>query len=258
MNLKLLNPLSRLESCLDGYHKLSIPLAFTNGCFDVLHAGHVEFLAWAKEQTGKLVHGRGSAMLLVALNTDESVQRLKGSSRPINIQEDRAAVVAALSSVDLVTFFYEDTPYELLGRVKPALILKSSQYRDQDTPERRYARENGIDLLYGPYRPELSTTNILRHELREKDCIEKGQAQCGLSPAARLNLITDTSNFLYGSTESFEEEQVGADLAYLLNAIASGGGVCEWPEDRPIVKLLRKGKPKDHEIWCYIEIEKEE
>jgi rfaE bifunctional protein nucleotidyltransferase chain/domain len=250
MNRKPVWPKSQLESCLNDYHKAGVPLAFVNGCFDVLHAGHVELLLWAREQANYIGYG---ATLVVALNTDESVRRLKGPSRPINNQMDRAAVIAALSGVDLVTFFDEDTPCGLIKLVKPAVILKSSQYRGQEIPEQLYARENNVRLLYGPYRPELSTTNILRHELREKSCIEKGQAQCGLSPAARLNLIADISQALYRSTESFEEEHVGADMAYLLSAIASGE-ICQWPADRPIVELLRKEKAPSHEIWRFIEV----
>jgi rfaE bifunctional protein nucleotidyltransferase chain/domain len=231
-NQKLLWPQWKLASRLNEFHKAGEQLAFTNGCFDILHAGHVEFLEWAKAQAG-------DKKLLVALNTDESVRRLKGPTRPINAQADRAAVIAALSAVDLVTFFNEDNPYDLLGLVKPVLIVKSSQYAGEDTPERRYARKWDVDLFYGPYLAEHSTTKIL-----EKN-------------SARLNLITEIANFLYESTESFNEEQVGADLAYLLSAIASGGE-CQWPADQPIVELLRKGKPPDHEIWRVIEIEKEE
>jgi rfaE bifunctional protein nucleotidyltransferase chain/domain len=207
--------------------------AFTNGCFDILHVGHLRFLEWASNEAKK-----HNSYLLVALNTDESVRRLKGAARPINHQEDRAELLSALSCVDAVTFFDEDTPAELLDLLKPRLILKSSQYEGQDTPERRYAEKAEVPLLFGPYVEGKSTTNILQHD-------------------TRLKLIADISAFLYESTESFEVEQVGADMAYLLSAIASGV-VCEWPEDRPIVALLRKGKSKDHEIWRYIEIEKEE
>jgi glycerol-3-phosphate cytidylyltransferase len=227
---------------LESWTKSSI-FAFTNGCFDILHVGHLRFLEWAKEEARK-----HNCYLLVALNTDDSVRRLKGPTRPINTQENRAEMLSALSCVDAVTFFDEDTPAEILELIAPRLVLKSSQYEGQDTPERRYAEKSKVPLVFGPYVEGHSTTNILQAGER--------QVHSGLSTTSRLRLITNVSMFLYKSTESFEEEQIGADLAYLLWAIARGK-VCEWPEDRPIVELLRKGRPKDHAVWRYIEIEKD-
>jgi D-glycero-beta-D-manno-heptose 1-phosphate adenylyltransferase len=100
------------------------PVVFTNGVFDVLHRGHATYLAQARALGGSLV---------VALNTDASAKRLgKGPDRPLNNEDDRAAVIAALESVSLVTWFDEDTPLELITALKPDLLVKGGDY-DMDT-----------------------------------------------------------------------------------------------------------------------------
>ena len=105
--------------------RLPRPLVFTNGVFDILHRGHVTYL----DQAAQL-----GATLVVAVNTDESVRRLgKGSDRPLNQVQDRAALLAALGCVDAVTSFHEDTPQELIGELRPDLIVKGGDY-DMDTP----------------------------------------------------------------------------------------------------------------------------
>ena len=99
---------------------LGRPLVFTNGCFDILHRGHVTYLAQAR--------ALGAAMV-VALNTDASVRRQnKGSDRPINTLEQRAAVMAALQAVDLVTWFDADTPHELIMQVRPDVLVKGGDW----------------------------------------------------------------------------------------------------------------------------------
>ena len=92
---------------------------FTNGCFDILHRGHVEYLEQSRAMGNRLI---------VGLNSDESVRRLKGSDRPINNQEDRKAVLLALRSVSAVYIFDEDTPYNLILKLKPDLITKGGDY----------------------------------------------------------------------------------------------------------------------------------
>lgn len=95
---------------------------FTNGCFDILHKGHVELLAYCKS----LGH------VTVGLNSDESVKRLKGLSRPINTESDRKRILEALRYVDEVVTFHEDTPYDLISKLKPDVIVKGGDYRAQD------------------------------------------------------------------------------------------------------------------------------
>ena len=104
--------------------ELPRPVVFTNGVFDVLHCGHATYLAQAREL---------GASLVVALNTDASARRLgKGPERPLNRQEDRAVLIAALESVNLVTWFDEDTPLELITELKPDVLVKGGDY-DMDT-----------------------------------------------------------------------------------------------------------------------------
>ncbi len=94
-------------------------VVFTNGCFDLLHAGHVKYLEKAKHL---------GDILVVALNTDASTQRLKGPTRPINPLKDRAMVMAALASVDYVTWFGEDTPLKLIQKILPRVLVKGGDY----------------------------------------------------------------------------------------------------------------------------------
>lgn len=98
-------------------------IVFTNGCFDILHRGHVSYLDVAKSF---------GDVLILGLNSDDSVRRLKGDSRPINNQEDRGFILAALESVDYVVNFYEDTPYELIKLIKPDVLVKGADYEDKE------------------------------------------------------------------------------------------------------------------------------
>ncbi|MDQ2908275.1 MAG: adenylyltransferase/cytidyltransferase family protein [Candidatus Eremiobacteraeota bacterium] len=127
-------------------------LVFTNGVFDLLHAGHVAYLAWARAQ--------GDA-LLVGLNSDDSVRTLKGSERPLVAFEDRAAVVAALRSVDAVVGFAERTPEVLLDRIRPDVHVKSAQYRVEDLPERIVVLQHGGIITLAPHQSGKSTTDIV-------------------------------------------------------------------------------------------------
>jgi rfaE bifunctional protein nucleotidyltransferase chain/domain len=130
------------------------PVVFTNGVFDVLHRGHVTYLARAREQ---------GASLVVALNTDASARRLgKGPDRPLNSEQDRAAVIAALESVSLVTFFDEDTPVELLGELKPQVYVKGGDYDMPTLAETRLVEGYGGRALAIPFVDGYSTTNLVR------------------------------------------------------------------------------------------------
>ena len=127
-------------------------VVFTNGCFDVLHAGHVEYLAWARSQ--------GDA-LIVGLNDDDSVRRLKGASRPIVPFRDRAAVLSALRSVDAVVGFGERTPEVLLDRLRPDVHVKSDQYRIEELPERTVVLSYGGRIALAPHVAGHSTTDLI-------------------------------------------------------------------------------------------------
>jgi glycerol-3-phosphate cytidylyltransferase len=127
-------------------------VVFTNGCFDLLHAGHVHYLAWARAQ--------GDA-LIVGLNSDESVRALKGRERPFSPFADRAAVLVALRSVDVVVGFAERTPEVLLEGIAPDIHVKSAQYRIDELPERYVVESRGGRILLAPHEDGKSTTDIV-------------------------------------------------------------------------------------------------
>jgi rfaE bifunctional protein nucleotidyltransferase chain/domain len=127
-------------------------VVFTNGVFDLVHAGHVAYLAWARAQ--------GDA-LMVGLNSDASVRALKGPERPLVTFADRAAVIAALRSVDAVVGFSERTPEVLLERVRPDVHVKSAQYRVDDLPERVVVLQHGGEIRLAPHLNGKSTTDIV-------------------------------------------------------------------------------------------------
>lgn len=132
-------------------------VAFTNGCFDIVHAGHVEYLAWARSQ--------GDA-LIVGLNEDDSVRRIKGAARPIVAFAQRAAVLLALRSVDAVVGFGERTPETLLDRIRPDVHVKSDQYAEEDLPERTVVRRHGGRIALAPHVDGTSTTDLIARILR--------------------------------------------------------------------------------------------
>ena len=127
-------------------------VVFTNGCFDLLHPGHVSYLQAAR--------ALGDA-LVVGLNSDASVKRLKGPERPVVSEKDRAAMLAALRSVDAVVVFEEDTPVRLLRELKPAVYVKGGDYRIEDLPEAKVAEEIGAEVRVLPFEPGYSTTALI-------------------------------------------------------------------------------------------------
>ncbi len=133
-------------------------VVFTNGVFDVLHAGHVAYLAWARAQ--------GDALIL-GLNTDDSVRVLKGPERPLVAFADRAAVLAALRSVDVVVGFAQRTPEALLERIRPDIHVKSAQYRLEDLPERTVVEQHGGEIRLAPHAAGKSTTDLVA-EIRRR------------------------------------------------------------------------------------------
>ncbi len=129
------------------------PVVFTNGVFDVLHRGHVTYLAQARSQGGSLV---------VALNTDASARRLgKGPDRPLNAEADRAVVIAALEAVSLVTFFDEDTPVQLLSELKPQVYVKGGDYDMRKLAETTIVEGYGGRALAIPFVDGYSTTRLV-------------------------------------------------------------------------------------------------
>lgn len=133
---------------------LERPLVFTNGCFDILHRGHVTYLAQAKAL------GRS---MVVALNTDASIKRLgKGDDRPLNVLDDRLAVIAALQSVDLVTWFDTDTPLDLILHCRPDILVKGGDWPIEQIVGAREICAWGGQVHSIPFEHERSTTALLQ------------------------------------------------------------------------------------------------
>lgn len=129
-------------------------IVFTNGCFDILHAGHVSVLEFSRAK---------GDVLVVGLNSDESVRRLKGPTRPVNKQADRALVLAALESVSYVCIFKEDTPYNLIKAVRPDVLVKGGDYKPSEIVGREFAgKVVRFALLKGR-----STTGIIKKVSRK-------------------------------------------------------------------------------------------
>ena len=129
------------------------PLVFTNGVFDVLHCGHATYLAQARQL---------GASLVVALNTDASARRLgKGPERPLNRQQDRAVLIAALESVSLVTWFDEDTPLALIADLKPDVLVKGGDYDMDSLAETALVKAYGGRALAIPFVQGYSTTALV-------------------------------------------------------------------------------------------------
>jgi len=127
-------------------------IVFTNGCFDVLHPGHLSLLSYAKSL---------GDVLVLAINSDSAVRRLKGPSRPIVSQDDRAAMLSALGFVDAVTIFDEDTPLETIRCVEPQVLVKGQDYRLDQVIGREVVEAAGGRVVLAPLLGDYSTTSLL-------------------------------------------------------------------------------------------------
>ena len=144
---------SVLDERLAEWRRHGLRIGFTNGCFDLLHRGHVRLLAQARAACDRLV---------VGLNSDASTARLKGKGRPINPVEGRAEVLAALEAVDLVVVFDADTPLDLIKRVRPAVLVKGADYRREEVVGREVVEAAGGDVILVDLVPDHSTTRIVQ------------------------------------------------------------------------------------------------
>ena len=149
-----------IEKFCDILRKGGRRIVFTNGCFDILHAGHVRYLAKARSFGDCLVLG---------LNSDDSVRRLKGPARPINREEDRAEVVSALDSVDYVVLFGEATAEALIAKVKPDVYVKGGDYTLDTLPEAKIVQSYGGRVEFVAMVEGRSTTGVIEKIRREKD-----------------------------------------------------------------------------------------
>ena len=137
---------------VDKWKLTGLKVVFTNGCFDILHRGHVEYLTDAKACGDKLV---------TALNSDSSVRGLKGDFRPIQNQDDRAAILDALASVDLVVIFDEETPAEIVKTLIPDVLVKGGDYTPETIVGADTVTANGGEVKIIPFRSGQSTSIII-------------------------------------------------------------------------------------------------
>ena len=145
-------PAELLVRCLSGHRAAGHRIVFTNGCFDVLHHGHVRCLRQAA------AHGD---VLVVAVNSDDGIRKLKGPGRPLNPAADRAAVLAAIGCVDYVTIFEEDTPAALVAAIRPDVYAKGGDYDVGSLPEGRLVAGYGGCVVTAGYLPGRSTTRLI-------------------------------------------------------------------------------------------------
>ncbi len=127
-------------------------IVFTNGCFDLLHAGHIYLLREAKKE---------GDILIVALNSDSSVRKIKGTSRPIYPEKERAEILASLEMVDYVVIFEETTPYQIIKELKPHILVKGGDWRINEVVGRDLVESWGGKVKIVPYLSGFSTTNIV-------------------------------------------------------------------------------------------------
>jgi D-beta-D-heptose 7-phosphate kinase / D-beta-D-heptose 1-phosphate adenosyltransferase len=146
-------PIEDLARLLKEKREGDLRIVFTNGCFDILHYGHVCYLQEARSL---------GDILVVGLNTDESVHRLKGDNRPINCASERAGVLAALGCIDYVTFFSEPTPIEAIELLKPDVHVKGGDYVASTLPEYNTVRAYGGHVAILPYVEGCSTRRIIQ------------------------------------------------------------------------------------------------
>lgn len=144
----------QLEQLLERYRRpRGERLVFTNGCFDILHRGHVEYLYSARAL---------GDVLVVGVNSDRSVRRLKGADRPLVPLEDRLYVLAGLGCVDAVTPFHQDTPRELIAALLPDVLVKGGDYRPEEIVGAAEVRAAGGEVLTLPFLPGRSTTRLIQ------------------------------------------------------------------------------------------------
>jgi len=150
-----------LKSKIEELKSKGKKIVFTNGCFDLLHAGHVDYLRKAKE-TGDV--------LVVALNSDSSISRIKGETRPIVPFEERAFVIANLKPVDFVTVFEEDTPYEIIKTIVPDYLVKGADWDEDKIIGRDIVLANGGEIKRIEFVYKQSTSNIIGKILKNNGC----------------------------------------------------------------------------------------
>lgn len=155
-NLKRINnkifSIERISRQIDIWKNYGEEIVFTNGCFDIIHRGHVEVLARAADLGDKLI---------VGLNSDVSIQKLKGKDRPIIQENSRAILLAALDFIDAIVLFSEETPLDLITTLKPDILAKGGDYKIDTIVGHEIVKENGGEVILIPFVDGFSSTNII-------------------------------------------------------------------------------------------------
>lgn len=145
-------PLEEMNQPLARWRFLDKKIVFTNGCFDIIHKGHVDYLARAAEF---------GDIMIVGLNSDDSVKRLKGNGRPLQDQESRAVILSSLKMVNYVILFDEDTPFNLINHIKPDFLVKGSDYKEKEVVGADIVKSNGGEVILIDFLDGYSTTSII-------------------------------------------------------------------------------------------------
>ena len=151
--MKIVYSRDEIKSIREQLKKENKKVVFTNGCFDLIHSGHVDYLVKAREM---------GDVLILALNTDASVKRIKGDKRPILKQDERAFIVSNLKPVDYVTFFNEDTPAEIIDELIPDILVKGADWSIEKIVGRETVEANGGEVKTIKFVNDQSTSNIIK------------------------------------------------------------------------------------------------
>jgi len=145
--------ITALQKAMASHRRRERKVVFTNGCFDLLHYGHVRYLEAARKK---------GDILIVGVNSDASVRKLKGPTRPVNPQSQRMAVLAALQCVDHVVMFREETPLRLISKVKPDVLVKGADWKGKEVVGGDVVKKSGGKVSLIRYVPGCSTTNLIK------------------------------------------------------------------------------------------------
>ena len=150
--------LKKLKEILEKLRKQNKKIVFTNGCFDIIHSGHIRILKKAKEK---------GDVLIVGLNSDKSVRKIKGKKRPIMNEKDRALILDSIRYVDYVVLFDEETPYNLIKEIEPDVLVKGSDYKLSEVVGADIVIKKGGEVFLVPLLKGKSTTNVIEKILKK-------------------------------------------------------------------------------------------
>ena len=179
-----------LEARVKAWRKQGLRVGFTNGCFDILHPGHVKVITEARAACDRLI---------VGLNSDASVKRLKGADRPLQNERARAEVLAALEAVDLVVIFDEDTPLRLIEQIKPNVLVKGGDYTREQVVGHEVMDAIGGEVLLVEIVPGFSTTSLV-------DRAKQGGGGLAGTPAQPLRLVASSTTIAPAPFAAFSDE----------------------------------------------------